>query len=270
MEKWIKEKLKIALDGSYLRLNSIRARLETQKSLRTELKTQSNNLKHLNVAGDFLIANGNSEALDVRRRLQTINNMWNRVVVALKKNGGRLAGARDEAQYYRNIEELEFWVEEIEHWLGSEDIGKDLESSQDLQRNLAQIENDYLILCELVDGVKDSNPLFGDEIGLNLTHLRENWVYLRVNAEKRLLNLEFFLRARKYTDGVNEAEEWLAEMEPAVGLVDYGEDEETTEALRKKFRTIMSSLNAFKVEIDYLRREAEDCKDQKQDVGQLC
>jgi len=80
------------------------------------------------------------------------------------------------------------------------------------------------------------------------------YLYVNFNAD-----LEGSLQAHQYFADANEAESWMKEKEPLAGSVDYGKDEDSTEALLKKQEALMSDLEAFESTIVALREQALSC-----------
>lgn len=64
--------------------------------------------------------------------------------------------------YFRNIEDIELWLSELEGQLASEDYGKDLISVQNLQKKLGLLESDYNAHQDRIDVVKKQAQIFHD------------------------------------------------------------------------------------------------------------
>lgn len=64
--------------------------------------------------------------------------------------------------YFRNVEDIELWLSELEGQLASEDYGKDLISVQNLQKKLGLLESDYNAHQDRIDLVKKQAIAFHD------------------------------------------------------------------------------------------------------------
>lgn len=83
---------------------------------------------------------------------------------------------------------------------------------------------------------------------------------LKNKAEDRRQLLDDSLEAQQYFADANEAESWMREKEPIVGLADFGKDEDTTEAMLKKHDALMADITAYQSTIDALREQANACR----------
>ena len=90
--------------------------------------------------------------------------------------------------------------------------------------------------------------------------LKDHWENLRRKAEDRRQLLEDSHQAQQYFADANEAETWMKEKEPIVSSVDFGRDEDSTEALQKKHEALMQDIVAYKGTIEALREQADDCR----------
>jgi spectrin alpha len=77
---------------------------------------------------------------------------------------------------------------------------------------------------------------------------------------QRKQDLEDSLQAHQYFADANEAESWMKEKEPIVCNMDYGKDEDSSEALLKKHEALVSDLEAFGNTISALREQAQSCR----------
>ncbi|ETN75183.1 spectrin repeat-containing domain protein [Necator americanus] len=194
----------------------------------------------------------------------------------LEKRKNKLGESLQGNQLFRDIEDELAWIREKEQVAGSTNRGRDLIGVQNLikkqQALIAEIanhESQIDAVCKAAEDMIQQGHFLAPEIRDKLAQLRDNWRILKTKAEKRRLELDDSLQAHQYLADANEAESWMAEKEPVVGSADYGKDEDSTEALLKKHRALMSDLDAFKGTIDDLRKQGAQCKYQEQPVGQL-
>lgn len=82
---------------------------------------------------------------------------------------------------------------------------------------------------------------------------------LKNKSDDRRQLLDDSLEAQQYFADANEAESWMREKEPIVGLADFGKDEDTTEAMLKKHDALMADILAYQSTIDALRDQAKAC-----------
>ncbi|KJH49812.1 spectrin repeat-containing domain protein [Dictyocaulus viviparus] len=238
MESWIKEKLKTARDDSYLDPTNIRGKLQKHTNFEQELKANCNRLDEINDTGAQIIDSGHPEADDVRCRLQEVDKLWNELVDATNKKGGKLREAGDEQQFNRNIEDVELWLSELEGQVASEDYGKDLVSVQNLQKKIALLESDYLAHQDRVDGIK----------GLNL----------RDPLEKRKNKLAESLQGNQLFRDIEDELAWIREKEQVAGSTNRGRDLIGVQNLIKKQQALIAEIANHESQIEAVSRAAED------------
>jgi spectrin alpha len=102
-----------------------------------------------------------------------------------------------------------------------------------------------------------------DEIKTRLGQLHDHWNQLKEKSVQRKQDLDDSLQAHQYFSDANEAESWMKEKEPLAGNVDYGKDEDASEALLKRHEAFMSDLEAFSNTIKDVRDQAANCRQQE-------
>lgn len=108
-----------------------------------------------------------------------------------------------------------------------------------------------------------------DKIKSRLGQLHDHWNQLKEKASQRRQDLEDSLQAHQYFADANEAESWMKEKEPLAGNVDYGKDEDTSEALLKRHEAFMSDLTAFNNTIAELKAQAVNCRQQETPMSDI-
>lgn len=160
MVSWINEKLKTAKDESYLDSTNIRGKLQKHANYEQELRANQNRLEEIRKDGDALIKDGHFASDHVQTRLREVDDLWNELIEATNKKGGKLNEANEEQLFNRNIEDVELWLSELEGQLASEDYGKDLVSVQNLQKKLGLLESDYNAHNDRIDSIKQQAENF--------------------------------------------------------------------------------------------------------------
>lgn len=169
-------------------------------------------------------------------------------------------------QLFRDVEDEEAWIREKEPIAASTNRGRDLIGVQNLikkhQAVLAEMHNHephVLAVCQAGFQMADDGHFAADEVRKRIQALADHWAHLKEKAFQRKQDLEDSLQAHQYFADANEAESWVKEKEPLSGSIDYGKDEDSSEALLKKHEALMSDLEAFGSTIVALREQAQSC-----------
>ncbi|CAJ0599218.1 unnamed protein product [Cylicocyclus nassatus] len=185
----------------------------------------------------------------------------------LEERKNKLAESLQGNQLLSDIEDELSWIREKEQLVGAGNRGCDLTGVQRLigkhQEMITEIaDHEYQTdnVSKTAENMIQKGHFLATEARDKLAELRENWKNLKAKAEQRTEELNYSLQAHQYLADANEAEAWMAEKEPVVGSTVYGKDEDSAEALLKKHQALMFDLDAFKMTIHNLKKQASQCK----------
>lgn len=134
---WINEKLKFALDESYLDPTNLGGKVQKHQNFEQELNANKTRMEEITSTGQELVEANHYAAPRIQNRMEEIVQLWETLVQATDKKNSKLQEASQQQQFNRTIEDIELWLSEIEGQLMSEDYGKDLTSVQNLQKKHA-------------------------------------------------------------------------------------------------------------------------------------
>ncbi|XP_033632547.1 spectrin alpha chain, non-erythrocytic 1-like [Asterias rubens] len=195
-EVWIKEKEKILKKRETLseRVEASRRKFE---NLLTDLVANQGRIDRINKMADEFVRTGHSKQADVRKRQKEINDQWERLMKLKEEKEKMLEGASSIELYNHSWGECKEWIMDKFHALSSYDPGKDTQSVQDLQRKhenlqreLAPVQEKLRKLGLLAKAVKTSYPNEGDHIDQRQNEIRELWDTLEAKAAERRAQLE--------------------------------------------------------------------------------
>ena len=172
-------------------------------------------------------------------------------------------------QLFRDVEDEEAWIREKEPIVASTNRGRDLIGVQNLikKHQAMQVEiNNHEpridAVSQTAQHMVEEGHFATEDIKARLGQLHDHWNQLKEKSIHRKQDLEDSLQAHQYFTDANEAESWLKEKEPLAGNVDFGKDEDASEALLKRHEAFMSDLEAFGNTIQDLRDMASGCRQQ--------
>ena len=173
-------------------------------------------------------------------------------------------------QLFRDVEDEEAWIREKEPIIASRNRGRDLIGVQNLikkhQAMQAEINNHEPridAVSQTAQHMVEEGHFASDEIKTRLGQLHDHWNQVKEKSVQRKQDLDDSLQAHQYFSDANGAESWMKEKEPLAGNVDYGKDEDASEALLKRHEAFMSDLEAFSNTIKDVRDQAANCRQQE-------
>lgn len=141
---WIVEKLKISQDENYSDLTNLTEKMQQQQNFQKEIEANKDRIEEIKKKGQELIKDGHYASEDIRNKTDDIDNLWKNLDSGLGNKDNKLNDAVAEQGFNRGVEDVEFWLNEIEQQLAIEDNGKDLNSVQNLLKRQTNIEAELM------------------------------------------------------------------------------------------------------------------------------
>ncbi|KAL3244521.1 hypothetical protein MRX96_002280 [Rhipicephalus microplus] len=222
---WINEKLKIAMDESYLDPTNLNGKVQKHQNFIQELNAN-------------------------RSRVEDITSTGQELVDANHYASDRISEASAQQQFNRGVEDIELWLSEVEGQLMSEDCGKDLTSVQNLLKKHALLETDVASHSDRVDGVMIQAQQFADKghfdapaIVAKKAALVDRYNTLQAPMATRRQKLQDSLRVQQLFRDIEDEEAWIREKEPIAASTNRGRDLIGVQNLIKKHQAVLAEIN---------------------------
>ncbi|ETN74189.1 hypothetical protein NECAME_13133 [Necator americanus] len=111
------------------------------KNTETEMQSHWARSKDMMAAGERLIENGQSRE-DIQRRIQAMQEGWERLRAAHQALGQWLSEAKQAQQYFQDANEAESWIREKMPLVKSDDLGRDEGAAESLLQRHARLEEE--------------------------------------------------------------------------------------------------------------------------------
>ncbi|WKY08955.1 hypothetical protein Q1695_001825 [Nippostrongylus brasiliensis] len=111
------------------------------KNTDTEMQTHWGRTKDMIAAGERLIENGQNRE-DIQRRIQAMQQGWERLRAAHQALGQWLNEAKQAQQYFQDANEAESWIREKMPLVKSDDLGRDEGAAESLLQRHARLEEE--------------------------------------------------------------------------------------------------------------------------------
>ncbi|XP_013775722.1 spectrin alpha chain-like isoform X2 [Limulus polyphemus] len=266
---WISEKLKTAMDDSYLDPTNLNGKLQKHQNFEQELNANKSRIDEITSTGQELIDANHYASDHIGKRMNEIVELWESLKHATSKKGTKLEEASAQQQFNRGVEDIEIWLSEIEGQLMSEDYGKDLTSVQNLLKKQALLEADVSSHQDRIDGVVIQADNFverghfdGESIKAKQVALveRYNAVHQPMTARRQRLNDS--LRVQQLFRDVEDEEAWIREKEPIAASTNRGRDLIGVQNLIKKHQAVLAEINNHEHRIDNVCQIGQDMIDE--------
>ncbi|XP_070496510.1 spectrin alpha chain isoform X3 [Chironomus tepperi] len=274
IELWLSEIEGQLLSEDYGKdLTSVQNLQKKHALLESDVMAHQDRIENIKVAANKFIESGHFDADNIRNKENGLSKRYAALQNPMADRKARLTESLEIQQLYRDLEDEATWIREKEPIAASTNRGRDLIGVQNLikkhQAVLAEINNHDHRISSVIDTgehmVKD-HPVSSDEIKVRLDSLKDQWNNLREKSSQRKQDLDDSLQAHQYFADANEAESWMREKVPIVSNPDYGNSEDSSEALLKKHEALVCDLEAFGNTIQSLQEQSKNCRQQETPV----
>ncbi|KAF7280660.1 alpha spectrin isoform X1 [Rhynchophorus ferrugineus] len=247
---WINEKLKFALDESYLDPTNLGGKVQKHQNFEQELNANRTRMEEITSTGQELMEAKHYAAPRIHSRMEEIVQLWETLVQATDKKNSKLQEASQQQQFNRTIEDIELWLSEIEGQLMSEDYGKDLTSVQNLQKKHVLLESDVASHQDRIELITSQAHQFverghfdADNIAHKQKVLTDRYAALQTPMAIRKQRLLDSLQVQQLFRDVEDEESWIREKEPIAASTNRGRDLIGVQNLIKKHQAVLAEIN---------------------------
>ncbi|XP_076343494.1 spectrin alpha chain-like isoform X2 [Tachypleus tridentatus] len=247
---WISEKLKTAMDDSYLDPVNLNGKLQKHQNFEQELNANRSRIDEITSTGQELIDGGHYASTRINERMCEIVDLWESLTEATSSKGTKLKEASAEQHFNHGVEDVEIWLSEIEGQLMSEDNGKDLTSVQNLLKKHSLLEADVSSHQDRIDGIViqanqfvERGHFHADLIKSKQVAIVERYNGLQQPISARRQRLNDSLWVQQLFRDIEDEEAWIREKEPIVASTNRGRDLIGVQNLIKKHQAVLAEIN---------------------------
>ncbi|XP_053397827.1 spectrin alpha chain, non-erythrocytic 1-like isoform X5 [Mercenaria mercenaria] len=188
-------------------------------------------IKAINALADKLISQGRTDTSAVNDRSKNMNQKWKDLQGALQGYKQNLAAALEVHSFNRDVDDIDDRINEKSVLLSSEDLGKDLEAVQGLQRKQEEIERDMTALQNQLEKVESLSaklckkyPDRAGDISEKQNEALDNWEKLEELADQRKKKLADSYQLQKFLAEARELISWSNDMITKMNSGELGKD----------------------------------------------
>ncbi|KAI6189412.1 Karst [Aphelenchoides bicaudatus] len=264
---WMNAKLQLAYDDGYIDPTNLRSKLRKHLAFDAELQQSEHRVKTIREEGEKLLKESTFETDRIQAQLSEVVEGWEELRSKSQKKTRLLQESYEAHQLSCRVGELDNWLDRVEHDLGTDDHGVDVQSADNL------IEKNNLLRSEIEEQSSShsrNRRQSGQtkEIGnYNVLNVLLNYENIddqlrRVDAVKhryhglaepcqiRAENLHESLRFFGWAANADEQLVWIGDKLPQLKSKDYGQTLHAAQSLSKKQEILQQEIDAHRAGID--------------------
>uniref|UniRef100_A0A1I7Z9V4 PH domain-containing protein n=1 Tax=Steinernema glaseri TaxID=37863 RepID=A0A1I7Z9V4_9BILA len=257
---WMNAKLQLAYDESYIDPTNLRSKLQKHLAFDAELEASEGRLDAIKEEGDALLRSNLDDKESVRAQLQEVVSGWDELKKKSALKSKALREAYEAHQLNRKLEDLDKWLDRVEHDLSTDDHGKDLISVEALLKKQDALEGEIAARSDAIDEtvnkavlLKQQNYSNVDALVTTAEELRLRYSGLKEPCLIRRENLEEARRLFEWHSEANEQMGWLQEKMPQIQSSDYGNTLLQAQSLHKKHQILEQEIHSHESVIGHVR-----------------
>ncbi|XP_074621265.1 spectrin alpha chain, non-erythrocytic 1-like [Acropora palmata] len=263
VEAWINEKLQIACDENYKDPTNLQGKLQKHQAFEAEISAHSLSMVELQETGEGMINESHYASDLIRERLDSLKKLWELLLSKSAEKGRMLLFTQKRVHFLHETEEVMSWILEKATIATSEELGRDLEHVEVLQKKFEDFMKDLQANESRVTYVNDLAHQLGDEghpdielITAKQTEVNEAWERLKMLAITRQKRLAGAQQIHSFYRDADETKNWINEKDKVLSSDDYGKDLASVNALLRKHEALERDLAAVEDKVTALNQES--------------
>lgn len=249
VERWLHQKLQIALDENYREPSNLQSKIQKHAVFDSELNANTSRVEAVIADGVRLVDAKHFASKEIISQLELLENDWQKLQESSRKKKERLSEAYAALIFNRCLDEFNRWMDEVELHLTSEDYGKDLASVNSLLKKHELLEADVNRHSEVCDSITEndtkffnSNHFMKDEIHEKAMVSIKRYHSLHEPMSIRHDNLEDSLHLHHFFRDAEDELQWLNERETLSSSKDLGISLSSVQSLQKKHQALEAEI----------------------------
>ncbi|XP_076313686.1 LOW QUALITY PROTEIN: spectrin beta chain, non-erythrocytic 5-like [Tachypleus tridentatus] len=280
-ENWMKDKEQLLTTSNPK--DSVEVQKKMFENILTNLSASSRRVEEIDSMVDKFIQDKHSKLSDIRTRQKQIHDRWNRLNRLKTEKERSLEGATSVELFNRTCDEARDWMAEKLDKMDSDEIGVDMKTIQSLQRKhqnlereLAPVEEKYNRVNRLAESVKTSYPAERANVSLRQVELKDMWDRVKAKAAERKARLHDSMGRQVFNNSAKNLLAWIGEVKQALNSGEAARDVETAENLIKNHEDLYTEIIAYEDEFQDVHdlgknilKKSPDSSDIQQTISQL-
>jgi spectrin beta len=264
---WMNSRLQLAYDNDYIDPTNLRSKLQKHLAAEAELVANENRIDEIKSDGHKLISSNHIEKERIRMQLNEVISGWEELKSKSAKKTKLLKESYEAYQLSRKLDDIEKWLDGIEHAVSTDDHGKDTQSVEKLIKKhdelRAEVEAKRPLVEEVVQKAAEMKQSNYENIVEQFEHserIQERYNGLKEPCQIRADNLQDSLRFFQWMDEANEQVDWLHELIPRLQSTDYGSTLHAAQLLNTKHGILKQQIDSHAPIISKVKQNGYEMK----------
>lgn len=256
-DAWMTERRQIAIDPSYRDPNNLQEKSQKHQTFFAEITANEARIFSLIDMGRRLMTESPDCAVPISERISELERAWKELCQHSEEKTCKLKDAENLQQFYVGLEDVDFWLAEVELQLASQDLGKDLPAVQSLLKKHEFLETDITAHQGRIEEVNqqarafvEANHFDAESITARQKHILQRYTNVQSSAEERRKILEASLQLQSLLRDLDDLDAWIKERLRIASSEDFGRDLTGVQNLQKKHDVFDGELNSFEPKVD--------------------
>eukprot|EP00051_Salpingoeca_urceolata_P021153 m.326944 g.326944 ORF g.326944 m.326944 type:complete len:2477 (-) comp19745_c14_seq3:188-7618(-) len=261
---WIDEKMQIATDEAYKDTTNLQGKIKKHEAFEAEVMANEDAISGVRDVGEQLIKGDHYAKDAIQTKVDGVMARWGELKAHSEDKGIKLRETQQLVSFKREADEVSFWIADKAVIASSNDVGRDLEHVEMLQKKFEDFSNDLSANEPRVEAITDlrkklvaQNHPQSEEIQARTTEVEEQWRLLKEQASTRKTKLANAREIHTFNQDADELSSRITEKEMTLSSDDDGKDLASVEALQRKHDGFTRDLAALEDSVQGLERETE-------------
>ncbi|XP_038624269.1 spectrin alpha chain, erythrocytic 1 isoform X1 [Tachyglossus aculeatus] len=250
-------------------LDRLEVLMKKRDALDKAIQSQEEKMEALESFAGRLIEDDHYAKEDISAWLQKLLERWRALKAQMLEERAKLGDFADLKQFYRDIEEIEDWINE-KLPIARDESYKDPTNIQRKYLKHQAFENEIQGHAEQVEGIialgkslVERGACEGQEstVEERLESLTEQWHDLLDKTKDKGQKLNEASRQQRFNTGIRDFEYWLSEAETLLAMKDYARDLASAGNLLKKHQLLQTEMSAREDNLEELNQLAKNLVD---------
>ncbi|XP_074765676.1 spectrin beta chain, non-erythrocytic 5 isoform X1 [Athene noctua] len=248
---WINEKNSIAQDDSWKDPSNLQTKLQKHQTFQAEIMANRNRLDSIKSEGEKMLHEKHYAAEAIQSRLQEMEELWEELLTSCQDKRTKLQDAYKGLHFQRNVEDMEKWLEDVEHELKAPYSNNDLivlnshlKKQEELEEDIAGHRDRLQELVVTAQQFQKEKHFLADELEERVDQLVQRYKSLRDPLQERRGSLEASRLQYQFFRDVDEELAWVHEKLPMASSRDYGQSLATVQSLQEKHQNLENEISS--------------------------
>ncbi|XP_057602793.1 spectrin alpha chain, erythrocytic 1 isoform X2 [Hippopotamus amphibius kiboko] len=239
--------------------------LKKHQLLETEMLARKDALENLNTLATDLISSGTFNTDQIVEKRDNVTERFLNVQTLAAEHHEKLKEAYALFQFFQDLDDEEFWIEEKLLRVQSQDYGRDLQSVRNLMKKHKRLEGELVAHEPAIQNVLGTAERLGDKAAVGREEIQErleqfvqHWDQLKELTKARGIRLGESLEYLEFMENAEEEEAWISEKEAMVARGDSGDTLAATQSLLKKLEALENDFTVREIRVQNVCAQGRD------------